>query len=194
MAGKTIELRGRVRQIRPEIFTDDRFASLSHHDRLFFIGLLVFSNLNGDMPDDPARIRQLVFPYRPEFDAEKSLAAIADLFLIQRFALDGRRRIQIIGLADFVIVPKPPTDHAGAARRRAQKRNAMPAWANRGAIRAIYVEARQRIKDTGEVWHVDHTIPLAGKTVCGLHVETNLRIIPGVENMRKSNKFNGDDL
>lgn len=30
---------------------------------------------------------------------------------------------------------------------------------------------------------------LRGKTVSGLHVETNLRIIPALENMRKHNKL-----
>ena len=38
---------------------------------------------------------------------------------------------------------------------------------------------------------VDHIIPLQGKTVCGLHVENNLRAIPHFLNTRKGNKFEG---
>jgi SOS-response transcriptional repressor LexA len=34
----------------------------------------------------------------------------------------------------------------------------------------------------------EQVVPLQGKNVCGLHVETNLRITTKVENMRKSNK------
>ena len=36
---------------------------------------------------------------------------------------------------------------------------------------------------------LDHVIPLKGKNVCGLHVENNLRLIPGIDNLRKGNSF-----
>lgn len=68
-----------------------------------------------------------------------------------------------------------------------------PPWANKKAIAAIYAEARRRTRETGVEHHVDHVIPLRGRTVSGLHVETNLRVVEAVINRRKHNRFNQED-
>ena len=44
-------------------------------------------------------------------------------------------------------------------------------------------------KNTAEKWHVDHIVPLQGKNVCGLHVEYNLKVIPAIDNLKKSNRL-----
>ena len=75
------------------------------------------------------------------------------------------------------------------AKRRAQKLQATPAWADQEAIKAIYAEARRLEDVLGIPMHCDHMVPLQGELVCGLHVETNLQIIPATLNIRKSNKF-----
>jgi len=59
-----------------------------------------------------------------------------------------------------------------------------PKWANLKKIMEIYV-------NRPEGYHVDHIIPLRGKTVSGLHVESNLQYLPALENMKKHNKFIG---
>jgi hypothetical protein len=77
---------------------------------------------------------------------------------------------------------------ANAARYCAQRR-ALPAWADLDAIRGFYERAAKLTRETGIEHHVDHFYPLRGKTVCGLHVAANLRVITGAENCHKSNKY-----
>lgn len=81
----------------------------------------------------------------------------------------------------------PDRTRQPSADSRARKQLAR--WADLGAMRAIYLESARLTRETGIRMHVDHFYPLKGKTVCGLHVETNLRIIPAIENMRKHNKL-----
>lgn len=74
-------------------------------------------------------------------------------------------------------------------RRYRLIQQATPKWANLAAIRSFYLLAQELTIMTGIQYHVDHIIPLSGKDICGLHVETNLRVIPAKENLSKHNKF-----
>jgi hypothetical protein len=62
-------------------------------------------------------------------------------------------------------------------------------WANQEVIAAFYAEAALLTRTTGRIHVVDHIIPLKGRTVSGLHVENNLRIVERFENARKANKW-----
>jgi hypothetical protein len=72
--------------------------------------------------------------------------------------------------------------------RQTRQQRAMPVWANRDAIREIYAECRRISEATGIKHHVDHFYPLKGETVCGLHNEFNLQVIPAKLNQSKHNK------
>lgn len=77
---------------------------------------------------------------------------------------------------------------AAAARRRARVLRQTPAWADHAAIEVVY-QIAQKLRENGRDVHVDHFIPLRGKTVCGLHVANNLQVIPATENYAKSNRY-----
>lgn len=84
--------------------------------------------------------------------------------------------------------------NAKKARREASKLKATPAWADQKKIAAIYAEAARITAETCILHHVDHIIPLVSKLVCGLHVETNLQILPASMNQSKSNRTWPDAL
>lgn len=77
-------------------------------------------------------------------------------------------------------------------KRRASKLMATPKWLTESHLLQMeckYSLSAMLSKETGIQHHVDHVVPLKGKTACGLHVPWNLRVIPAVDNLRKSNKI-----
>lgn len=68
------------------------------------------------------------------------------------------------------------------AQYRADRLLRYPAWADLAKIALIY-------KNCPRDSQVDHIIPLKGKLVSGLHVETNLQYLPKLDNLSKNNSF-----
>ena len=68
-----------------------------------------------------------------------------------------------------------------SAMRRANVLQATPKWANLEKIREFYLNCPKG-------YHVDHIVPLKGKDVCGLHIETNLQYLPALQNIKKGNR------
>tara|TARA_R110000868_G_scaffold261669_3_gene519827 strand:- start:2768 stop:3391 length:624 start_codon:yes stop_codon:yes gene_type:complete len=85
--------------------------------------------------------------------------------------------------------------NANVNKRRADKLNRTPKWLTKDdlwLIKQAYELSVLRTKLFGFKWHVDHIIPLKGKTVSGLHVPNNLQVIEGKLNIMKNNKFEGE--
>lgn len=77
-------------------------------------------------------------------------------------------------------------------RRNMTLKQATPNWLSefdKLFIKEIYHLAVLRSEALGIEFDVDHIVPLHGKTVCGLHVPSNLQLLPRSQNITKKNHF-----
>ena len=82
--------------------------------------------------------------------------------------------------------------NARCMERHAAKLRACPSWLStdeKWLIEQAYELAQKREQVCGGKWHVDHIVPLRGKTVSGLHVPWNLQVIPASVNCSKRNAW-----
>jgi hypothetical protein len=84
-----------------------------------------------------------------------------------------------------------PTIAAYAAKRRSAKAERTPPWLSveqHELILKFHIEASELTAATGVLHHVDHVVPLRGKTVSGLHVPWNMQILTATDNLKKNNR------
>jgi len=137
-------------------------------------------------------------PERKRVLTTKALAKYAEKYPERLKAAKAKYRATTKGkhteqkyLSSYAEINRP----LAAARTRARnaaKTNAIPAWVNKFFVAEAYDLAARRSKLFGIEWNVDHIIPIKSKTVCGLHWEGNMQVIPRSVNVRKGNRYNQD--
>jgi hypothetical protein len=78
------------------------------------------------------------------------------------------------------------------SRRRAAEMSATPKWLTpiqKAQTQSFYEIAIACEMQTGKKYHVDHIVPLRGKSVNGLHVPWNLQVLTEFENCSKHNRL-----
>jgi hypothetical protein len=109
---------------------------------------------------------------------------------IKRKTEEGKLRMQA-QYQKWLATPKGRADSNKRARERRQYifKFAQPVWADKAEIAKIYGLAKKVSDWAGHRFVVDHIVPIKGQTVCGLHVHTNLQILPWHINASKSNYY-----
>jgi len=106
----------RIRTIKPEIWTDEKFVALSPLARLLFIGLLNFVDDEGRAAYSPARFKMQILPADPA-DVSALLGEIRREGMIQVYPIDGKEYLQVCNFSKHQKVdkrvpsklPAPPT-------------------------------------------------------------------------------------
>lgn len=114
--------RPRIRSIKPEMWHDEAFGSLTPQARLLFIGLITMADDEGRLRDLPAAIIGHVFPYDsvPPAKVDRWLEELNHADLIVRYdvgehsyiALRSWSKHQKINRATESRLPAPPTERS----------------------------------------------------------------------------------
>ena len=107
----------------------------------------------------------------------RKLQRIRDAEQYKKISKEAKKRYKEKNRERYILLNRQQ-----CAKRRAKKLQAIPKFADLNKIKEIY-------KNCPKGYEVDHIIPLQGKNVSGLHIETNLQYLPMRENRVKSNKL-----
>jgi hypothetical protein len=105
----------RIRSIKPEFFTSISIADLSRDARLMFIGMWTHVDDDGRCIDEPRLIKAALFPLDDDLEPTQVDALMWQLAAhgrIIRYAVDGRRYVQIVGFKEHQKIDRhTPSKH-----------------------------------------------------------------------------------
>jgi len=90
----------RVRQVRPDLFTNETFADLSMTARVAFIGLTTCCDKNGRFEWRPRTLKSHIFPH-DSLDFETIVAELERFIFVYKYFVDGAAHGQVVNWHSF---------------------------------------------------------------------------------------------
>jgi len=123
--------------------------------------------------------------------ARRASAANAQVKSTRRASYQKHKEAALLAKKIYRTENKGKINALCAARKKVVKQRT-PTWLtafDRLKIRCMYQLAAMYTRENEESWHVDHIVPLQGAVVSGLHVPNNLRVLRGLDNIKKKNQY-----
>lgn len=90
----------RIRTLKPEIWQDEALGTVSVEAQCLFVGLITQADDHGRLEGGAARMRALIWPYKPEIPVEhveEWLNELQSSALVQRYTIAGRQYVALPG-------------------------------------------------------------------------------------------------
>lgn len=96
----------RIRTIKPEMWTDERLTECSMSARLLFIGMLNFSDDNGNLTYSAKRLKMQIFP-ADSIDVQPMLEELLTHGLLIEYSVNGEKFLHIKGFTKHQVINRP---------------------------------------------------------------------------------------
>ncbi len=97
----------RIRTIKPEIWTDEKFMAVSHGARLLFIGMFNFADDNGALVHSITELRVRIFPGDEKPEVQVWLTELIKIGLVIDYEVEGQKYLLVKGLRTHQVIDKP---------------------------------------------------------------------------------------
>lgn len=124
----------RIRQLKPEFWTDDKIAGLSRDSRLLFLGLLTEADDDGRLVDSPKLLAGSLFPFDDDVTTKKLTAWLEEIMRI------GLVRRYVRGAASYLYVVNFKRHQKIAHPRRSSLPSPDDDTPNAGGTRADFTQ------------------------------------------------------